>query len=425
MTHVQLFNTTPRSETGDRRRAEASPESQAFRDALAQQSFGRLAATLDPSATASLPGAGVALAAAPAAAPTDAAGLASAELVKQDRQMGIRERGLDVASNSTQELRSRSSVAPESAQASQTLLAEAERAQPQRPDQAGSAPRAGEQTTSQSSANTPQRETTRADAGQHANATANSPSTPASGDASAARAAVTGQAPPTPSAARSAAVVQAVNALSAAQPGAKPASSAQPFSIERAAAGTDRAASAKPARAQAQPPDPTAQIQRGLAQVLRQRGGTLTMKLTPNELGEIKIALQMQQSRVTGTIDAQTVAARDLLKQNIDALKASLEQRGVTVDRLDVRLQGAAESDVRAQNGAEPRHEHANTQAGAGGDRPTGDAGGGDRHTGSRGGSPGSPERSDDRGAAAPDRDDGQGRPVEHAGGWLRLDTTA
>lgn len=149
------------------------------------------------------------------------------------------------------------------------------------------------------------------------------------------------------------------------------------------------------------------------------------MKLTPNELGEVKIALRMAHNRVEGTIDAQNTLARDVLKQNIDALRASLEQRGVTVDRLEVRLQGAAESDGPAQHRAEARHGHAGAQADAGGDRPTGFAGGGERHAGGRGGHPGTPDRDAERGATAPVTDDGHGRPDEPAGGWLRLDTTA
>lgn len=149
------------------------------------------------------------------------------------------------------------------------------------------------------------------------------------------------------------------------------------------------------------------------------------MKLTPNELGEVKVALRITQNRVEGSIDAKTILARDVLSQNIDALRASLEQRGVTVDRLEVRLQGAAESDGPTQLRAEARNEQAGAQADAGGDRPTGDAGGGERHTGRRDGAPGSRHDSAERGATASDRDDGHGRPDEHAGGWLRLDTTA
>ncbi len=425
MTQIAPTNNQSRGNRGDPRAIPSDGDAQAFRDALAQQSLNQLSAALNPSATSSLPGAGVALAEATAAPPTDAASTAAAELVRQDRQQTIRDRGLDAASASQHELRSRTPASADSQPPSAS--AEPERTASESVEQAASSRPVTEQPSNQSPSNAP-----RASSGQpgvtqntaHVPPTASPLALPeAAGAAPMAQPAAAGLAA---SAARSSAAVQALSRISAASaPTKQNAPTAQPFSIERSAARSDRAADAKPAPAPAQRSDPTAQIQRGLAQVLRQQGGTLTMKLTPHELGEIRIALQIQQSRVTGTIDAQTIAARDLLRSNMDALKASLEQRGVTVDRLEVRLQGAAESDAQARSGAEPRHEHASASADAGGGRHSGSAGGEDRRGGHRGGAPGEPDRSDDRGAAAPVRDDGHGRPDEPAGQWLRLDTTA
>ncbi|MEO1534808.1 MAG: flagellar hook-length control protein FliK [Planctomycetota bacterium] len=424
MTQIAPLDNQARAKPNGSSSQGTDPEAQAFREALAQQSLNQLSEMLDPSATASLPGAGVALAEATAAPPADATSLAAAELVRQDRQQSIRDRGLDAASASQQELRSRTNQAaspsPSSASAppergagvvNEFVGALRQPVEPAANSQMSNQAQGGQQ---QPPANQPS-----------VAATPHAPSAIASGAAissTASRVAASVVSAPS----QPVKAVQAVNSMSAAVATTKQAGApTQAFSIERAAAKTDRAAYAKPAAAPAQRPDPTAQIQRGLAQVLRQQGGTLTMKLTPNELGEVKIALQMQQSRVTGTIDAQTVAARDLLTTNIDALKASLEQRGVTVDRLDVRLQGAAESDTHARSGAEPRHEHASTNADTGGDRHSGSTGREDRHAGNRDGAPGRPETSDDRGAATPVRGDGQGRPDEPVGQRLRLDTTA
>lgn len=424
MTQIAPLDNQARAKAHGSPSQSTDPETQAFREALAQQSLNQLSAVLDPSATASLPGAGVALAEATAAPPADATSLAAAELVRQDRQQSIRDRGLDAASASQQELRSRTnqtaslstssvSVSPErgAGEVGEPVAASRQPVQPVANSQVPNQAQGGQQ---QPAANQPS-----------VAATPLAPSAMVS-DAGASSTASRAASPAVSAPSQPTKPVQAVNAMTAAAGTTKQtAAPTQAFSIERATAKTDRAAYAKPAAAPAQRPDPTAQIQRGLAQVLRQQGGTLTMKLTPNELGEVKIALQMQQSRVTGTIDAQTVAARDLLTINIDALKASLEQRGVTVDRLDVRLQGAAESDTHARSGAEPRHEHASTDADTGGDRHSGSTGREDRSAGNRDGAPGRPETSDDRGAATPVRDDGQGRPDEPVGQRLRLDTTA
>ncbi|MEO1718233.1 MAG: flagellar hook-length control protein FliK [Planctomycetota bacterium] len=421
MTQIVPFNNQNRSSSAQLQPGSAEAESGAFRDALVQQSLSQLSAALDPSATASLPGAGVALAEAVTAAPADATTLAAAELVQQERQQSIRDRGLDAASASQQELRSRS-------QASRLAEQPAENRSDQAPTPERSEAVPAAQRTSMpapvfslSVSNQPKA----AHAGVAASVAVTSPTAPASKNVEAvASPAISVKRPE--SVGRPTAAIQAVNSMSSASVSPKQTSATtQPFSIERASARTDRASYSKQPASPAHRPDPTAQIQRGLAQVLRQQGGTLTMKLTPDELGEVKIALQMRQSRVTGTIDAQTVAARDLLTTNIDALKASLEQRGVTVDRLEVRLQGAAESDAPARSGAEPRHEHAGANADTGGDRHSGSAGREDRHAGNRDGDPGTPDPSDDRGAATPVRDDGQGRPDEPEGHRLRLDTTA
>lgn len=408
-----------------RRRGES--DAGEFRDALHQQSLDRLAAILNPSATASLPGAGVALAGATDAPPADVAGLASRELTTQQRQQGIRERGQDAASASAQELQSRST--PRTGVEPAASPAAAEQASPQRSETASSPsePRvaAAKRAPAASQAGPAPQPAAPANQAVQSTGAAGASAAGASSGVSAASPAV--QANRTGSQQNA---IQAVNRLGSAATAGSQASTrgtanTSPFGVERIGAKAERAlAQPRPGQA-AQSKDPTAQVQRGLAQILRQRGGTLTMKLTPNELGEVKIAIRMQQSRVEGTIDTRTVQARDLLRQNIDALKASLEQRGVTVDRLEVRLQGAAESDQRSQHGAEPQSGNARTHADAGGDRHSGSAGGEDRHAGGREGHPGFSQQDADRGATAPDRDDGHGRPVEQAGGWLRLDTTA
>lgn len=171
-----------------------------------------------------------------------------------------------------------------------------------------------------------------------------------------------------------------------------------------------------------------AQLQRGLAQVLRQRGGTLSLKLDPADLGTVKVSLSMSQGRVEGTIEASSERARGLLHEHLDTLKGSLEQRGITVDRLEVRLAGAAESERQFAAGQDAGRglDQQKQSADAGGDRQSGSFRGEDRQSGDRGGTPG--ERTTDglRGAE-PTSDDWpeQGRSAGPLGGWLRLDTLA
>ncbi|HED54761.1 MAG TPA: flagellar hook-length control protein FliK, partial [Phycisphaerales bacterium] len=167
-----------------------------------------------------------------------------------------------------------------------------------------------------------------------------------------------------------------------------------------------------------------AQLQRGLAQVLRQRGGTLKLKLDPNDLGTVKISLKLSQGRVDGSIEATNERAHDLLKQHVELLKHSLERRGITVDRLDVRHAGAAESGRQNEAGPEAQHGLTRQNAGSGDDRQTDSGRGEDRPQGNRDGIPGESEEAGVRGAdSATDDELSHGREGEPLAGWLRLDT--
>lgn len=168
-----------------------------------------------------------------------------------------------------------------------------------------------------------------------------------------------------------------------------------------------------------------AQLQRGLAQVLRQKGGTLNLKLTPVELGEVRISLSVAQGRVSGSIEASNESARGLLEQNLEKLKSSLEQRGVTVDRLEVRLAGASSGERAAAQGQDA-HAGQQESTNAGGGSAEGGSPGGERREEATGGTPGTPETGGNLGEE-PRADDeaAHGSAAEPLGGWLRLDTVA
>jgi flagellar hook-length control protein FliK len=79
-----------------------------------------------------------------------------------------------------------------------------------------------------------------------------------------------------------------------------------------------------------------AQMSRGLAAALRQNGGTVTLRLKPDDLGDLKVRLQLQGGRVEARFEVATEEARSLLDKSLAALRQSLESKGLHVDRLDV-----------------------------------------------------------------------------------------
>lgn len=78
------------------------------------------------------------------------------------------------------------------------------------------------------------------------------------------------------------------------------------------------------------------QVGRGLANVLTRGGGSLTLRLTPASLGAVRVHVDLRDGFVRATLHATTDSARELLSQGVASLKASLETRGLKVDRLDV-----------------------------------------------------------------------------------------
>lgn len=95
------------------------------------------------------------------------------------------------------------------------------------------------------------------------------------------------------------------------------------------------------ARPSTQPPtaqDKTvpAQAQRGLAAVLRQKGGNVTLRLAPDSLGDLKISMKLDGPQVWASIQATNESARQLLMEQRDTLREALEAQGLKVERLDI-----------------------------------------------------------------------------------------
>jgi flagellar hook-length control protein FliK len=81
---------------------------------------------------------------------------------------------------------------------------------------------------------------------------------------------------------------------------------------------------------------------RGLSAVLQQGGGTLVLRLTPATLGALTIQLDLSGTHVGVRVEASTAQAHELLSQQLNMLKSSLEAKGLTVDRLQVHISAEA-----------------------------------------------------------------------------------
>lgn len=89
----------------------------------------------------------------------------------------------------------------------------------------------------------------------------------------------------------------------------------------------------------------SARLQRGLSSAVNQQNGSVTLRLTPPELGTVRIQLNMQGGNVSAQFHAETESARTLLTQQLGQLRSSLEAQGLNVEKLGVQaMAGSANS---------------------------------------------------------------------------------
>jgi flagellar hook-length control protein FliK len=100
----------------------------------------------------------------------------------------------------------------------------------------------------------------------------------------------------------------------------------------------------------------TAPIVRSLSALVNQRGGVMTMRLDPPELGQLRIQMHLGRGVVSADFHAATAPARALLEKHLSVLRSALEAQGLTVERLSVHVTtsgtNAAGAEAQDQGGA-------------------------------------------------------------------------
>ncbi len=74
-----------------------------------------------------------------------------------------------------------------------------------------------------------------------------------------------------------------------------------------------------------------AQVSRGVAAVMAQRGGSVLLRLQPGALGQVRVQLDWERGEVSVRFRVADEKARGLLEQTLPGLRASLEARGLDV----------------------------------------------------------------------------------------------
>jgi len=97
----------------------------------------------------------------------------------------------------------------------------------------------------------------------------------------------------------------------------------------------------------------------------QERGGPLQIRLSPPELGAMRMELSVKQGTLTATIETDNAAARQVLLENLPALRERLAEQNVKIERfdVDVRRDGNGEQHPAAQQqNDEPQHGRAATR---------------------------------------------------------------
>src|SRR5690606_39939299 len=68
-------------------------------------------------------------------------------------------------------------------------------------------------------------------------------------------------------------------------------------------------------------------------QAAEQRGGVVQLRLSPPELGAMRIELSVQQGVLSARLETETPAAKSVLLDNLPALRDRLAAQDIAVDR--------------------------------------------------------------------------------------------
>ena len=95
------------------------------------------------------------------------------------------------------------------------------------------------------------------------------------------------------------------------------------------------------------------------------QGGSIKLRLSPPELGAMKIEISVHQNTLTAKLETETAAAKNLLLDNLPALRERLAAQEIRIDKfeVDVQQQGSnSNPDWQAQQESQDRTNQSRSQ---------------------------------------------------------------
>ena len=110
----------------------------------------------------------------------------------------------------------------------------------------------------------------------------------------------------------------------------------------------------------------------GAIRSAQQRDGQIQLRLSPPELGTLKIQLTVNESAITANLETETTTARTILLDNLPALRERLAEQGMTIEKFDVDVGREGQQQQTEERGPGDRDSQRNeseSDAKAGGSR--------------------------------------------------------
>ena len=91
-------------------------------------------------------------------------------------------------------------------------------------------------------------------------------------------------------------------------------------------------------------------------QSARSGSNEIQLKLSPPELGTLRLSISVEQGVVSAKVETDTAAARNILLDNLPALKERLAEQDIRVEKFDVDVgRDGQQSDQQSQLDARDR----------------------------------------------------------------------
>lgn len=98
-------------------------------------------------------------------------------------------------------------------------------------------------------------------------------------------------------------------------------------------------------------------ISRALQNAIQQKGGTITIRMMPPELGQVRVDIVMDGGKVTANFQTESESIQNLMSRELGQLRTALEKQGLTVERLEV-TQRPASTNTSNQTQQESQEQH-------------------------------------------------------------------